>query len=217
MRTLTPKKTSSPKKTPTPKDAPAGLYPLLHSAAAALSFGVVGAFLFLGVACTGPAWCEGDAIELSAHDYRLLAVDEDPFYDATDVDITPCQAEADVRVETLGLEPSVTVETTFCNHATVMQRLPVLLHEGTRIHTRIWYYSQSSFDGAVAQVRLRFDDDDVVSRDVTIPSESALISEDAVMPKEMPVGTPVSFHVGNHGDNSWNLLEVTLFPRAPCE
>jgi len=170
------------------------------------------------LACTGATdWCEGKPIALAAADYRLLTSDEDPFFDARDTNLTPCRQDDDVRVETLGLEPSITVETTFCNHATVMQRLPILLHEGDRIHTRIWYYSQTSFEGAVAQVRLRFDDVDVVSRDVPIPSASALISEDAVMPREMPVGTPVSFHIGNHGDNSWNLLEVSLYPRAPCE
>ena len=212
MRTL------APKKTPTPQRTLRRLYPLLRGRAAALTCGVVSVALLHASACTGAVeWCERDPIALSAHDYRLLAVDEDPFYDASDATITPCQAESDVRVETLGLEPSVTVETTSCNHATVMQRLPVLLHAGSRMHTRIWYYSQSSFEGAVAYVRLRFDDEDIVSRDVAIPSESALISEDAVMPHEMPVGTPVSFHIGNHGDNSWNLLEVSLFPRAPCE
>lgn len=169
-------------------------------------------------ACTGDTqWCEGDAIALAAEDYRLLPVDEDPFFDASDENITPCIDGSDVRTETLGVEPSVTVETTFCNHATVMQRLPVFLHAGDRMHTRIWYYSQSSFEGAVARVRLRFDDDDLVARDVPIPAESELISEDATMPRDMPVGTAVSFHVGNHGDNSWNLLEVSLFPRAPCE
>jgi hypothetical protein len=201
----------------TPKARPPALYPLRRARAAFARVVVVGACVF-GPACTGEAeWCEGDAIALDAHDYRLLAVDEDPFFDENDPALTPCQEESDVRVETLGIEPSVTVETTYCNHATVMQRLPVLLHEGTRVHTRIWYYSQSSFEGAVANVRLRFDDEDLITREVPIPSESALISEDAVMPREMPVGTPVFFHVGNHGDNSWNLLEVSLFPRAPCE
>lgn len=177
----------------------------------------LGALVVVVASCTGePEWCEGHATTLAAADYALLSIDEDPYFDATDTGVTRCALVDDVRVETLGVEPSVTVETTYCNHATLAQPLPVVVHEGERVHVRLWYFSQTSFEGTMAHVRFRFGDDEVLAVDVPIPAESGLISEDVIAPREYPVGTPVLFHVGNHGDNSWNLLEISPYPRAPC-
>lgn len=61
---------------------------------------------------------------------------------------------------------------------------------------------------------LRIGETDLFDEHVPIPSESGMIAPTVVAPKAYPRGTPVYFHLHNHGQNTWNLLELR---RGDCE
>jgi hypothetical protein len=47
---------------------------------------------------------------------------------------------------------------------------------------------------------------------VPIPSGSGLLSPEWLASRELPAGTPVHFHLHNHGANSWSLIELSVGP-----
>ena len=48
------------------------------------------------------------------------------------------------------------------------------------------------------------------SRQVPIPSGNAFVIERIAIDFAAPVGTPILFHVDNHGDNEYALIELIL-------
>ena len=52
---------------------------------------------------------------------------------------------------------------------------------------------------------------------VDIPTSSGLAAPRLTVVNDADAGTPVHFHVGNHGDHSWNLVELSVITQAPCE
>lgn len=49
-----------------------------------------------------------------------------------------------------------------------------------------------------------------VEYEVLIPAESRIFSEVWVADRDYPEGTPLLFHVDNHGSNEYNLIEATI-------
>jgi hypothetical protein len=50
---------------------------------------------------------------------------------------------------------------------------------------------------------------------VAIPTASHLAADGWIAEDDVPAGTPIRFHVHNHGINSWNLVEITAEPSPP--
>ena len=125
--------------------------------------------------------------------------------------------EPDFGVETLDGDESLTLVTGRCNWATVAQALPRALVAGDRVRMRVFWFSQERFLGATAHIGLALENDIVLEHEVPLPSEGDLLETELVVARDYPVGTPVCFHIGNHGANTWNLLELSLLGEAPCE
>ncbi len=125
---------------------------------------------------------------------------------------------ADIQVANFGDEAAVEIDTrSGCGFATVTQPLSSSLSPGDRVQVRIFYFSQTTFPRATALVEVALDDLIVVTERVPIPSESGLIAPIVVVPQEIPAGSLAHFHVGNHGDNSWNLIELSRIFERPCD
>ena len=105
---------------------------------------------------------------------------------------------------------------TGCGWATVAQQTRADLVAGDEVLSRLFYFSQTSFPNDVADVALRLGDDDLWRFAVPIPTTSKLELPSVVLQRDVPAGTRVLFHVGNHGDNSWNLLEVSRVRNVFC-
>ncbi len=140
----------------------------------------------------------------------------DPFAQADGQTIMPCDA-SNTEIEDIDGRHSWTLETGTCNWATVQQRLPAALQPGDELSMEVFWFSQTSFLGGVAHVGLALDDDVVFTTDVPIPSEGDLLN--AVVPIEAayPAGTNICFHIGNHGSNTWNLLDIRKRAAPVCE
>jgi hypothetical protein len=151
-------------------------------------------------------------------------VDSWAFVDPTDDVVWPAPADAvlctddDVQVQPIGDATALEIDTRFgCGWATVVQPLLVEARAGDVLRLQIFYFPQASFPEAVANVAFAVDGDVVVSLDVPIPAPAGVLAPEVVLTRDVPAGAPIAFHVGNHGDNSWNLTRADLVRTTTCE
>lgn len=127
-----------------------------------------------------------------------------------------CGGEA-LAVEALSGETSLSVSTRNCSWATVEQPSLVALEPGDRLHVRLWYFSLTDFDAAEAHVKLGVAGGPEAAFTLPLPSPAGLAVDDLEVETPCPAGAAVRWHVDNHGENSWNLIEVTAVRSQPCE
>lgn len=163
-------------------------------------------FLPAMLGCATP--CPEPEVLANHADWTLVPLDADPFMREPGADLRPCD-ERDVRMELFGSTESFTVDTNLCNWATVSQPLSVSLRAGDQLRVRAFWFSQSDFPAARATLAVRVGAEVLVERHVPIPSEEELLDEVVVLTTSHPPGAPLYFHVGNHGANTWNILQVT--------
>lgn len=148
--------------------------------------------------------------------WQLVAPDNDPFAPPTDAPL--CTLD-DIRMEPFGNAGPVALDVDTragCGWATLAQQTRTELVAGDQVLSRLFYFSQTSFPAAVADVALRLGDEDLWRFEVPIPSASKLEFPTVTLEQDLPAGTRVLFHVGNHGDNTWNLLEVSRVRKVFC-
>jgi hypothetical protein len=174
--------------------------------------------LMLGSAgCPEPApLCEEKADLVAMDGWTLLPAADDPFDPPADAPF--CTAE-DVRAEPFGQGGPLALDVDTrggCGWATVRQELLEDLAAGDEVQVRVWYFSQTSFPASEARIALAFDGDVVWSVEVPIPASSTLEAPRFAVEKDVAAGRAAHFHVGNHGDNTWNLLELSRIRKVPC-
>ncbi len=132
--------------------------------------------------------------------------DSDPFADRpTQVD---CPANA-LGPEELNGENSFAVLTDFCSYVTARQSTNADVFEGDLLHFRVFHFALEAEEPSEAHVALRIGDQMLLDERIEIPSESGLLAGDVPAQTDMPAGTPVYFHVHNHGANEYSLVELT--------
>lgn len=179
--------------------------------------------LFIGIsigvgvtACEPEApLCESTASLVDPAAWTFVAPETDALWPAPEGSAT-CGPE-DVQIQSFGEDDAVEIDTRFgCGWATVEQPTLVDLHAGDEVQVRVFYFSQATFPEAQAEVAIAFDEDIVSTTLVDIPTESDLIAPRVPIERDVPAGSTARFHVGNHGDNSWNLIELSQIFSAPC-
>jgi hypothetical protein len=105
------------------------------------------------------------------------------------------------------------VNTGFCNWGTFEQPLLDDVAAGELVQPRLWHFELTSPFPAEGYAALAIGHDVVWEYRVAIPSESALAADGWIAEANIPAGTPIRFHVHNHGINSWNLVEITAEPQ----
>ncbi len=131
-----------------------------------------------------------------------LDADQDPF--------------ADHRPETVScpewsrqLEGDVfEVETDDCNYASLSQPSLRDLKAGERVDVIYWHLWLWAPEPAQAHVALTIGDWLVFENSIEIPGPEGSFSPQVTVPTDLPAGTPITFHLHNHGVNSWRLLSV---------
>lgn len=173
----------------------------------------------IGVAlmgCEPPATCESFVDVIDAEAWTFVAPEDDTLWPAPD-DAELCEA-SDVQVQPVGDDLAVEIDTRFgCGWATAEQALAEDIDADDELQIRIFYFSQSSFPAAEAEVAVAIDDEILVSERIAIPTSSGLLAPRVTPARAHAAGAPIRFHIGNHGDNSWNLVEVARVRKAPCE
>jgi hypothetical protein len=189
---------------------------VIRSGAALSGVAPLAAAIGLLGGCPDPR-CE-ERTELVAMDaWVLVAPADDPFGPPADAALC---TEADIRMEPFGVGGPVALDVDTgggCGWATLVQPLQHDVAAGEDVNVRVFYFSQTRFPAAEAEIAIGFGDEVFWSERVPIPTSSD-VTPRAPLPAAAPIaaGTPTYFHVGNHGDNSWNLLELSRTRTVFC-
>lgn len=170
----------------------------------------------LSVGCSAPAAENGpdpagprdDRFDLVDHQrWTLVSPEEDPF--APVDELAPCSPEDSHGLEQLGVEDSFFVRTTSCDYLTVRQSSLFDLRAGEKLVVRIWHDQMTAPEETTATVIVRVGSVTALEETLAIPSGSGLLYMSQAVDAPLPQGEPVFFHVRNHGQNEYNLIEVS--------
>jgi len=127
----------------------------------------------------------------------------------------------------LGGEQSYGIESGFCDFVTAMQPSMTNIDAGEEMLIRIWHFALTAPDPGEAYLAIQVGDQMLWEARLPIPCIAGLIGAheddcpdnpipgrvDPVIfnaPFSAPAGAPVYFHVQNHGQNGYNLIEVSV-------
>lgn len=141
--------------------------------------------------------------------WEVLAEEEDPFGDR------PANArclDTGVRAESLGMERVLGIDTADCGYVTARQKTLHDIAKGDIVVVRLWHFELTAAEPAEAHAVVQVDGITFMEERVAIPQEGGLIRAEAQAEREIPAGSVAYFHLHNHGENSWALLEVSSGP-----
>lgn len=112
--------------------------------------------------------------------------------------------------EASGGERVFSIQTAGCSYGTFMQPTLVDVYEGEFLDARLWHFRLIALDPAEAHVAVALGaPGSGFDARIPIPSESGVVGKTWQAPRDYPAGTPVYFHVHNHGDNEYQLIELS--------
>lgn len=102
------------------------------------------------------------------------------------------------------------LESDFCSWITSRQPLLADVRQGDTIRVRAFHFRLTASVSRPAESRIALQIGEDVVWDVRrpIPSDSTLLNETFVAERDYPAGTPLYYHVDNHGNNDYLLFEI---------
>ena len=150
-----------------------------------------------------------ELVSLISHSqWAIVSEADDPLADHRP-DEVDCPEDA-VKVESLGGEISYGVHTVQCNYLAASQPSRADVPAGATVTARVWHFALDPPDGepGEAHVALLLGDELIWEEYVEIPSAGGLLQAQWQAPDDIPEGTEIIYHLHNHGDNEWNLIEI---------
>lgn len=110
------------------------------------------------------------------------------------------------------IAPSETffVKTQGCDYLTVTQPLAASIAQGDTVQVHAWHFDLTAPAASEAHLAVMIAGHTVWETYVPIPSDSELLVDTWTAPEEIAAGENIYFHVHNHGNNEYNLVEVSL-------
>jgi hypothetical protein len=107
----------------------------------------------------------------------------------------------------------IEVNTQLCNYASFGQPSLVEVVPGARIVGSLYHFDLIAAEPAVAHVALLVGENLVWEQEIDIPGPANAFTIDVPAGFAAPIGTPVNFHLHNHGQNTWTFgaLQVEHF------
>lgn len=111
--------------------------------------------------------------------------------------------------EPQGLE----INTLLCNYAMFGQPARAAIAKGARVVASLYHFDLVAEEPATAHVALLVGDSLVWEQEIAIPGKANAYAIDVPATFAADAGTPVYFHLHNHGQNTWTLgaIEVEVF------
>jgi hypothetical protein len=97
-----------------------------------------------------------------------------------------------------------------CNWLTLEQPSLRAIRAGDEVEVRARHSQLTAPVPGTATMGFVIGDEQVLEYSVAIPTDFAFPSETWTAPKDYPAGTPLLFHVDNHGANEYMLIEVNI-------
>lgn len=141
--------------------------------------------------------------------WTLVPMASDPWATSRDDDTKPCE-ELDVGVETLPDGIWFDIITKNCNYATVSQPLLIDVPAGSELTVRIWHFAITTTSGTYTLAFQVGEQNNLLwSSTKDVPTDSGLIYATFRTEKALNAGATLYYHISNHGDNSWSLVELS--------
>lgn len=138
--------------------------------------------------------------------WQILDFGEDPFSDGPSLACPPLSGTD----ESLGGELVYAIRTERCPSLTVRQASRRAVLAGDTITVRAYNFPLTAPENATAQLVVRLGEREIFRRELPIPSDAAELSDTWTADDDYPVGTPILFHVQNHGSNEYVLIAVDV-------
>jgi hypothetical protein len=145
--------------------------------------------------------------------FALVDAAADPFDDRPSEPFD-C-SERGYFAEDLGGAYVFAIQTGMCSYATVAQPSLEAVHAGEFLSIRLWHFALTAPNAGEAHVVVAAGDERWVDERLSIPRESALIAKTWPAARDYPSGTPIYFHVHNHGATEYLLVELSTGPDDP--
>lgn len=115
-------------------------------------------------------------------------------------------------VEDFEGEPSLSIDTRICEYVTLEQPSLAALSGGDELHLRIHHFDLSAEAPAEGHAAVVLAGQLAWETHVPIPSPDAMIDATFSSPTDVSRGDPIEFHLHNHGENNWSLIELSVVP-----
>lgn len=159
----------------------------------------------IGFALAGLLGCVEDA--------EPLRIDDPEAWEPVPAEVDPLASHrpADVfcPVATFGPELGMfEVQTGACDYGAFAQPLIVDVRRGDRLVGTVWHDDLDAPEPAEAHVAVLLGDRLLWEIVVPLPGPANVHPFDVTLPEDANMGTPLGFHVHNHGFNSWRIAAV---------
>jgi len=144
--------------------------------------------------------------------WTQVSGDDDPFDYTRTAETTVCP-EAELNVEQLPDGDWFDVITKNCAYVTVTQPLLADIPAGGTLKIRIWHFAITMGDGPFTlAIQIGKESKPLWTTTKPFPSDSGLIFDEFTTVSEYSKGDSIYYHISNHGDNSWGLIEFSYNP-----
>lgn len=111
-------------------------------------------------------------------------------------------------------EDGTEVDTGLCNFVSLQQPSLVDVRDGDELRVVFFHFDLTSAEPAQGYAALALDDEVVWEYETRIPGPAGYFDETLTLSldRRYPAGTPVTFHLDNHGQNTWKLSLVQVNP-----
>lgn len=100
------------------------------------------------------------------------------------------------------------VQTGVCNYFSASQETRVVLNAGQNLQVIVYHADLIADEPAEGYVAILVNDTIIWEKTVSIPSDAANYDEIVASPVDIEASDIITFHLQNHGFNSWNLLII---------
>lgn len=132
---------------------------------------------------------------------------DDPFVDHRPALV---QCEIGFDVETNLFE----VDTELCRYGAFVQSTRAPIHEGDALEVVLLHDDLYAEEGeAVAHVAIAFGSEPAWQTELAIPAQAGQVRETWTAAADVEIGSPVHFHLHNHGTNNYRVVALTVAAR----
>lgn len=171
----------------------------------------------VATACSGcVTLVPGDPVGLvDVLEWRRVYDADDPFAGEGGSDLD-CDVSAAGPYD-FGGEVSFDITTDGCSRITVAQPAMAAIGEGDVLALRGWFEKLTAPEPTTTTLALAIGGTEQWRAEIPVPSEEGgPVLGEWIAPQDWPAGTPVAWHVHNHGKNSYHLFEVVVRPLTPA-
>lgn len=104
------------------------------------------------------------------------------------------------------------VQTNYCNYAALGQPSLRALEEGQMVQVIFYHFDLVAPEPTTGHVAILIDGQVLWEQEIAIPGDANVFTEEFESPISAELGSPVVFHLHNHGQNTWALQDLQAMP-----